>query len=865
MKELFLLSSLVLSQAAFGQACVNTGFESTPLGPYTTSNAVTGWTLTSRQHTSCMVSTTTWTPGSPDFAILATPISDGYIGTIPHSPLGGTVVARLNDNNTSDYVATRLTQSFPVSSGNSYFNFAFASMLDDGTHNFCCENPSLYFNIRDINGNVLSCFSESVVPTANCGSAVSLTISGGSGYTNWQTRSFNLSSLIGSTVTIEVIAADCNFGAHRAYMYFDAQCSNVPANCNCYAVNNASMVNLCAGSSQAIVNAPAGMTNYSWTVPSGVIVPSGQFTLSSISASNVSTGQVFSVVATSSAGCQSLTTYTLLYTNVGAGTQSVSASCMGGATGTATLFPTGSGHGYSFTWYNATNSVVNTASVAANLPPGTYSVNISAPNAAGCGTVSTSVIIPSVGVSYSISNSGSSYSLCSGSNVMASAAISGTAPSNAFTYSWSPSVFLASTNQQAALITPTAAVGGSATIIYSLVVTPTNINCPNQQTVQVFVGNPATATLGAVQALCSNSPTVQISASPSNGVFSAGAGLNSAGVITPSLSATGSNFFVYSLSLAGCVKTTNGSYTVYSSPQLSVSATPTICSGGSASLAAAGAGMYLWSNSSTSQTLIVSPSVTTTYSVTGTNSPGNCKDSSAVTVSVFPSPALLIAGPDSACAGKPAVLVASGANNYQWNGSQSAGTSTVFPVIGVNSYTLTGTYTASGCQATLAHTIHGIPQPTVTMSGNFTLCAGETLSLIAGGATYYSWNNSHNGPTFTAVPSGNMLVTLAATNEGVCYSSLTRQVSVDACTGMSAPPRLSSLKAYFDRANGILVVEDARNTTLQVLDIQGRILCEMKPEENTARLDMSRYSEGIYLLRANSGGATHTQKIIVTR
>ena len=77
---------------------------------------------------------------------------------------------------------------------------------------------------------------------------------------------------------------------------------------------------------------------------------------------------------------------------------------------------------------------------------------------------------------------------------------------------------------------------------------------------------------------------------------------------------------------------------VNATPSVSVSASSSsICAGASATLTVSGASRYLWSNGATSASISVSPSATTTYSVTGTNASGcSVVISKTITVNVLP-------------------------------------------------------------------------------------------------------------------------------------------------------------------------------------------------------------------------------------
>jgi len=74
--------------------------------------------------------------------------------------------------------------------------------------------------------------------------------------------------------------------------------------------------------------------------------------------------------------------------------------------------------------------------------------------------------------------------------------------------------------------------------------------------------------------------------------------------------------------------------TVIASPSVSVAGTNTICPGQSATLTASGANVYSWNVSLTGNSIIVSPTVTTSYTVTGTDSTSGCTNNAITTVSI---------------------------------------------------------------------------------------------------------------------------------------------------------------------------------------------------------------------------------------
>lgn len=97
---------------------------------------------------------------------------------------------------------------------------------------------------------------------------------------------------------------------------------------------------------------------------------------------------------------------------------------------------------------------------------------------------------------------------------------------------------------------------------------------------------------------------------------------------------------------------------------------PLICAGSSIILHSSGFSSYTWTPGNfTGDSIVVTPSVTTCYTVTGTNSLG-CTSSAVKCVTVNTSPVLSISGNTSICAGTGATLTASGASTYSWITSQ---------------------------------------------------------------------------------------------------------------------------------------------------------------------------------------------------
>jgi hypothetical protein len=134
--------------------------------------------------------------------------------------------------------------------------------------------------------------------------------------------------------------------------------------------------------------------------------------------------------------------------------------------------------------------------------------------------------------------------------------------------------------------------------------------------------------------------------------------------------------------------------TVLVSPTVSVNSV-VICAGNSANLTASGASTYSWNTGATTPGILVSPSSTTVYTVTGTSN--NCMNTKTSTVTVNPLPNIIITASNTViCVGQAVSLTASGASTFTWQPGNVTGATVNFTPSASQVYTCAGT-SAAGC------------------------------------------------------------------------------------------------------------------------------------------------------------------------
>lgn len=126
-----------------------------------------------------------------------------------------------------------------------------------------------------------------------------------------------------------------------------------------------------------------------------------------------------------------------------------------------------------------------------------------------------------------------------------------------------------------------------------------------------------------------------------------------------------------------------------------------LCVGQAATLTASGASSYSWNpGGNVGNSIIISPTITTNYSVTGTNTLLGCTSSTNYIQQVNPNPIINTSTSTSTiCVGQSATLNAVGASNYNWLPGGNGSSITISPTV-TTSYSVVGTNSITGCSNT---------------------------------------------------------------------------------------------------------------------------------------------------------------------
>ncbi|WP_299390935.1 T9SS type A sorting domain-containing protein [uncultured Gelidibacter sp.] len=213
----------------------------------------------------------------------------------------------------------------------------------------------------------------------------------------------------------------------------------------------------------------------------------------------------------------------------------------------------------------------------------------------------------------------------------------------------------------------------------------------------------------------------------------------------------------------GCEATDTVTVTVQNSTEVVANAgtDQTICEGTSATLTATGGSTYLWSTGATTASIKVSPSETTTYTVTAYDASGNNSDTDDVIITVSPLPTVDAGKDVSINSGESVTLTATGAETYRWSNGATGASITVNPTA-AQTYTVTGT--SNGCEATdtVTVTILNSTEVVANAGTDQTICEGTSATLTATGGSTYLWNTGATTASIEVSPSETATFTVTA-------------------------------------------------------------------------------------------------------
>jgi hypothetical protein len=300
---------------------------------------------------------------------------------------------------------------------------------------------------------------------------------------------------------------------------------------------------------------------------------------------------------------------------------------------------------------------------------------------------------------------------------------------------------------------------------------------------------------------------------------------------------------------------------VLTSPTLNItSSTFSICAGGSTTLNVSGASGYTWSTGANTNSISVTPSVNTTYSVTGSNTLG-CVSSAVNIVTVIAIPIVTV-NSGAICSGNSFTISPSGASTYTYSGGSAIVSPTATSV-----YTITGSN--AGCVGTpVVSNVTVNPLPTITAISSNTdyICAGNNTTLSANGASSYTWNTGANTSVIVVSPTVNTSYTVSGTNSFNCPSNSIISQSVSPCTDIKVSnlTEPSFFMVYPNPSRGEFTISTFTSSVeVRIYNSIGMKVYEQILKSEDSVISIKGMSPGVYFIEGTIDSKKEIKRLII--
>lgn len=128
------------------------------------------------------------------------------------------------------------------------------------------------------------------------------------------------------------------------------------------------------------------------------------------------------------------------------------------------------------------------------------------------------------------------------------------------------------------------------------------------------------------------------------------------------------------------------------------------------------------------------------------------------------------------CINNQSTISVSGANTYTWSNNSTFDTLIINPSVNFT-IQVAGTNTL-GCTSSITKSFTVNSLPNVSIIGNFTTCANETVTLTGSGAQTYTWSGNYISTIFTLSPVTSTLINLTGSDSNSCSATTNQTISV---------------------------------------------------------------------------------------
>lgn len=326
----------------------------------------------------------------------------------------------------------------------------------------------------------------------------------------------------------------------------------------------------------------------------------------------------------------------------------------------------------------------------------------------------------------------------------------------------------------------------------------------------------------------------------------------------------------------GCTRSLSWNITEPSALTVSSASTDVLCNGaatGTATITVNGgtpAYTYLWSQSSTSAS--VTNLTAGTYSCTATDANG-CTISASTTVS---EPTAIVINLDSvnnpaACGsqdGSIVISVSGGVAGYTYLWSNNS-TSPNLSGVGAGTYNVTVTDN-NGCTSVIGAALNDPNAPVVTWVNIDTLLCYQPSTIVLSGVTPSGGTFSGPGVTgnqfdvMVAGP-GFHVITYTYVDSAGCTGFASDTIEVSFCIGVQESIATEMTLFPNPTAGELTIRSTQTGFTYRLFDALGKEVMTIRNASANETIDLSDFSEGVYVLRGENGTTVITKRVVISR
>jgi len=630
-----------------------------------------------------------------------------------------------------------------------------------------CTSPTATINVTV---NATPTISTSAPPTICASSPTTLTASGALTY-SWSTTATTSSITVSPSTTATYSVNGTGAGGCPAAQKTIVVTVTTPPTVTISALPSGAV---CSGTPVTLTaNGGTGGTTYLWSTGA---------TTSSISVTPATTTG-YSVTASNGvcSGGAVPTTITVNPTPTVTASALPSSTICAGSSVKLTATPSGLA---SYTWTSAATLTTTTYDTTTATPTVTTTYTVVGTTAAGCSNTTPATTAITVNSSPTVSVSALPASICSGSSTVLTATGAGLGGS----YTWNTGV-TASSITVSPLTTTTYTVTGTNAAGCS--------NSNSVKTITVTVTTTPTVTV---------SPTSPIGLCPGDTAKITASGATTyswnTGQTTDTIMAHPATSTTYTVTGINGVCTGKTVVTV-NVGAINVTATASsllICRGQPDTIKAGGATTYVWNTGNTNSSFVITATKDTSFSVKGTSGSG-CNGTATVSIKVNSVASITASAPSpgTVCPGDTTkayvTLGSAGTPPYTFNWSTTpVQTNDTARGLGAGTYTVSVT-DANHCTSDTVSVTITTKNISVSASAapSSTICAGNSTTLTATGATNYIWSTGATTSTITVNPGVDSTFKVIGTTTGTCKDSDTVAIKVNPLPNVTVKPSDSAI------------------------------------------------------------------------